>query len=143
MARTELPSVVFADNSYLVALANARDQWHARAQELYRDMHVARTRLVTTRAVLLEFGNQMSKRDRRGVAVRFLQALEQDSLTEIVEVTPDLYAAGFALFAGRPDKDWGLVDCLSFALMTARGLTDALTADDHFTQAGFAALLLA
>lgn len=142
MARTDLPRVVFADTSFYVALANARDQWHPRAQQRFRDIQAAGTRMVTTHAVLFEFGNQMSKPDRRGPAVSFLQALEQDPTTEIVEVTTGLYAAGFALFAARPDKDWGLVDCVSFALMADRGLTAALTADDHFAQAGFAALLL-
>ncbi len=35
----------------------------------------------------------------------------------------------------------GLPLLLSFEVMRARGLTDALTADEHFRQAGFRALL--
>jgi len=35
-----------------------------------------------------------------------------------------------------------LTDCASFVVMTERRLTDALTADDHFRQAGFRPLLL-
>ena len=34
-----------------------------------------------------------------------------------------------------------LVDCISFIIMTKRNLTDALTTDEHFQQAGFRALL--
>ena len=41
----------------------------------------------------------------------------------------------------RQDKNWSSVDCTSFAVMTERGLTDALTADHHFEQAGFTVLL--
>ncbi|MFM5956954.1 MAG: PIN domain-containing protein, partial [Dolichospermum sp.] len=41
----------------------------------------------------------------------------------------------------REDKEWGLVDCISFIVMQDRGITDALTADTHFQQAGFRALL--
>jgi predicted nucleic acid-binding protein len=37
--------------------------------------------------------------------------------------------------------EWGLVDCISFIVMQNRGITDALTADIHFQQAGFRALL--
>jgi uncharacterized protein len=46
------------------------------------------------------------------------------------------------LFRNRPDKEWGLVDCISFVVMTEKGIAQALTADQHFNQAGFKALLL-
>ena len=49
-------------------------------------------------------------------------------------------AAGFDLFAARSDKAWSLTDCISFSVMTERGLSEALTADHHFEQAGFRAL---
>jgi uncharacterized protein len=41
----------------------------------------------------------------------------------------------------RRDKEWSLTDCISFVVMKERGLTEALTADHHFEQAGFKALL--
>ncbi len=41
----------------------------------------------------------------------------------------------------RPDKDWSLTDCISFVVMEEHGITDALTGDHHFEQAGFRALL--
>jgi len=47
---------------------------------------------------------------------------------------------GLHLFERRRDKAWSLTDCISFAVMTDRGLTDALTGDHHFEQAGFRAL---
>jgi hypothetical protein len=46
-----------------------------------------------------------------------------------------------SLFKQRKDKEWGLVDCVSFIVMQNRGMTDALTADTHFQQAGFRPLL--
>ena len=42
----------------------------------------------------------------------------------------------------RTDKEWGITDCISFVVMEEYGLTEALTADKHFRQAGFKALLL-
>ena len=53
-----------------------------------------------------------------------------------------LLQQGLALYRARPDKDWGLTDCVSFVLMKQEGITEALTADVHFRQAGFTALLL-
>ena len=44
-------------------------------------------------------------------------------------------------FAARPDKEWSLTDCISFVAMNERDITDALTSDHHFEQAGFRILL--
>jgi uncharacterized protein len=44
---------------------------------------------------------------------------------------------GLNLFAARPDKEWSLTDCISFAVIEPRGISDALTGDHHFEQAGF------
>jgi len=38
-------------------------------------------------------------------------------------------------------KEWGLTDSVSFVVMQQVGITDALTTDDHFRQAGFRVLL--
>jgi predicted nucleic acid-binding protein len=46
------------------------------------------------------------------------------------------------LFGQRADKEWSLADCVSFVLKQEQQLTDALTCDHHFVQAGFRALLL-
>jgi len=45
------------------------------------------------------------------------------------------------LYAERPDKGWSLTDCISFVVMRQQGITQALTGDHHFEQAGFTALL--
>ena len=52
-----------------------------------------------------------------------------------------LFQEGVQLYNARPDKDWSLTDCISFVVMQEHGLTDALTGDHHFEQAGFTALL--
>lgn len=70
-----------------------------------------------------------------------MDALERDPQVEIVLITDELYREAMALFCSRLDKDWGLIDCLSFIVMKERGLSDALTTDEHFEQAGFLALL--
>ena len=57
-------------------------------------------------------------------------------------VEPALWEGGWELYRNRPDKAWSLTDCISFLVMQQGGLTDALTADEHFRQAGFRAVLL-
>ena len=46
------------------------------------------------------------------------------------------------MYRARTDKEWGLTDCISFVLMKNEGISEALTADIHFRQAGFTAILL-
>jgi hypothetical protein len=48
--------------------------------------------------------------------------------------------AGFERFAARQEKGWALTDCISFAAMAERGLSETLTADNHFEHAGFRAV---
>jgi hypothetical protein len=52
----------------------------------------------------------------------------------VVHVTPDFYAKGWELYSNRLDKDWGVIDCISFVIMQERNLTEALTSDHHFEQ---------
>lgn len=131
----------FLDASYAIALSAPTDEHHDRAAELAERMEAEGTRLVTTRAVVLEVGNAMARLRYRRAAIALLDALESDSTVEIVPLTERLYERAFRLYRDRSDKEWGLTDCLSFVVMEDRELTDALTADDHFRQAGFHALL--
>ena len=62
-------------------------------------------------------------------------------MVDIIFVTNDLYLRAVRHYQQRPDKEWGLTDCISFLVMSDRGLTAALTADRHFAQAGFVCLL--
>ncbi len=71
----------------------------------------------------------------------FVEHLLADVGTQFIPASSDLFQRGLALFGKRPDKDWSLVDCISFVVMKERRLTDALTTDLHFKQAGFKALL--
>lgn len=136
-----LPPRVFLDTSYVIALLVPQDQHHATATALSRQMIEARIQLVTTRAVLTEIGNALSRQRYRVVCLQTLRTLETDGAVEIVPLSDDLFRRGLDLFEARPDREWGLADCMSFVVMEDLGLTDALTADRHFEQAGYRALL--
>jgi predicted nucleic acid-binding protein len=59
----------------------------------------------------------------------------------IVPTTDEVFEAGLKLYLNRSDKYWSLTDCISFEVMEREGLTEALTGDHHFEQAGFIALM--
>jgi predicted nucleic acid-binding protein len=95
----------------------------------------------TTEAVIIEIGNALAA-GLRAEAVRFFEAIPRTSNLKVVPVTSALLESAINLYRDRPDKDWGLTDCISFEVMRENSLAEALTADRHFIQAGFRALLL-
>ena len=74
---------------------------------------------------------------RRSLGLRLLARLTGEAGYEIVPVTEHLLQEALDLYRSRNDKEWGLTDCTSFILMRQRGVTEALTADIHFTQCRF------
>ncbi len=134
---------VFLDTAYAIALSSPGDLFHQRAIQLAEQIEQQNIRLVTTRAVILEIGNALSKQRYRSAAIRLLDAVEADPAVEIVPLSEQLYARSLGLYRERPDKDWGLTDCISFVVMRERGIIEALTTDEHFQQASFRALMRA
>jgi len=125
---------VFIDTGYILALVNENDQHHAEAlalSERYDGQPV-----VVTDAVLLEIGNALSRMDRNA-AVQIIQDLRDSPGTTVVTLTPERFESAFDLYRRHTDKQWGLVDCVSFIVMRRMGLTTALAFDQHFVQAGF------
>ena len=59
----------------------------------------------------------------------------------MVPIDDDVYRRALDLFASRSDKEWSLTDCISFVVMRDGAVTQALSTDAHFAQAGFEALL--
>jgi predicted nucleic acid-binding protein len=60
----------------------------------------------------------------------------------VVPFQLELIDSAVQLYRTRPDKSWSLTDCLSFVVMERRQLTEALTTDGHFEQAGMKAMML-
>ena len=132
---------VFLDTAYTISLSSEQDDLHELALQIADDLEEEHTSIITTQAIMLEIGNALSKKRFRHAAVTLLQALGSDPSVEVVPFSQELYDKAFDLFRKRPDKDWGLIDCVSFIVMQERGITQALTTDDHYRQAGFQALM--
>jgi len=125
---------VFADTSYYLALINSADVHHSSAYEYTQGFDGA---FVTTAWVLTELANFLSRSVNRPVFLSLLKDLREDHRVTISEPTSQLFESAIDLYARRPDKDWSLTDCVSFVVMDELNLTDALTADHHFEQAGY------
>jgi uncharacterized protein len=128
---------VFLDTYGLIAWINTRDAAHERVRSYLASYAGS---IVTTEWVLLEFADAFSLSSTKPFAIEAIKRIHRLPMFLVVGFDPAVYQAGFDLYEARSDKDWSLTDCISFTVMTQRGLSEALTADHHFEQAGFRAV---
>jgi len=129
---------IFADTFYFLAIVSHDDAAHARAVALSSRLTAP---IVTTAWVLTETADALAVPRQRPIFRTLFDSLRNDVQVNIVSATYTLFEQGIALFNARPDKSWSLTDCISFVVMQQMQLTDALTGDHHFEQAGFRTLL--
>jgi uncharacterized protein len=131
---------VFADTSYWIAILNPRDQLHAKAVGVTREL--SSTRIVTSEMVLAELLNSFSDAGRlREAVASMVQELRQSRNVAVVPQTSEQFQSALQRYRQAADKSWSLTDCASFEAMEGEDIKGALTHDQHFAQAGFETLL--
>jgi uncharacterized protein len=133
---------VLLDTSFILALENRDDAHHERAMKLAHDLAQEGAVLVLHWGILLEIGDGYARVERRDKGRELLNKFQSEEGFSIVPLTDPLLQEATSLYCDRCDKNWGLTDCISFVLMRRENISEALTADAHFRQAGFLALLL-
>ena len=131
-------TAVFVDTAFYIALTNPRDTWHEGAKSIALETY---GEMETTEFVLVELANHLGSPATRTFFIRSYEALRMDEKTIIEPASSEAIRNGLSIYAERSDKGWSLTDCISIAVMGRRGLTDVLTTDHPFEQAGFRILL--
>jgi hypothetical protein len=131
-------TALFADTYYFIALLSPGDEAHRKAVAFTQQFT---ERLLTTAWVITEIADGLKEARARERFVQFYDRLRVRDDVTIVPCSDELFGQGFELFRRRSDKEWSLTDCISFVVMQRENVTEALTADHHFEQAGFVALL--
>lgn len=133
----------FVDTSGWAAWADRREQFHAQAVAAFEKVWQHGGQVATTNWVLAELTALLTSplRVPKSQQIQLLKDIRADTGVCVVYIDASLEAAAWQLWEARPDKDWTLIDCTSFVAMQQHKLTDAITADHHFEQAGFARLL--
>jgi len=134
-----VPGEFFVDTSAWYPLIVARHPDHARLGSALRALIRNHRRLVTTNLVVAETHTLLLRRVGRTTALTFLQTVGE-SPNVVVRSSRELEAAAERDWLTRyDDQDFSFADAVSFAVMTERGIRDALTLDHHFVVAGFQA----
>jgi predicted nucleic acid-binding protein len=132
---------VFVDTSGLYALVDRKDAHHATARAVVERLLRAGRRLVATDYVLAETVNLANARSGTRVAIRVLDLIEQSAGIRIEWIGASRFDITKVFFRKHADHSYSFTDCTSFVLMRELKLSQALTTDHHFSQAGFETLL--
>jgi predicted nucleic acid-binding protein len=134
---------VFVDTSGLYALVDKSDTRHRQAREVVEKLLRAGRRLVVTDYVVTEAVNLANARSGSRVAVRVLDLVEQSAGIRIEWIESARFDKTKAFFRRHADHSYSFTDCSSFVIMRELRLTEALTTDRHFVEAGWRTLLSA
>jgi uncharacterized protein len=132
---------IFVDTSGLYALVDRKDAHHPAARSVVERLVRAGRRLLATDYVVAETVNLANARSGARVAIRVLDLLEQSAGIRIEWIGTARFDATKTFFRKNADHAYSFTDCTSFVVMRELKLTQALTSDRHFIQAGFEALL--
>jgi len=129
--------LVFVDTGAWIALALARDPFHARAREVWDSLQGAGARLHTSVPVILETFTFLDRNTVRDVALAWQGSLAQVTGLRILTVTPADLEEAWPFFQRRDLHKLSAVDATSFVLMSHEKIRAAFTFDHHFAMAGF------
>ncbi len=132
---------VFVDTSGLYALVEKNDAHHTRARRAVENLLRAGRKLVLTDYIVDETTTLAKARSGKRVAMRVLDLLEQSAGIRIEWIGSSRFEETKTFFRKHADHGYSFTDCTSFVVMNELELTEALTTDKHFREAGFEALL--
>ncbi len=132
---------VFLDTCGWLALLNASDVLHAQANETWPTLGKHGYVVYLTDWIVAETGNGLARSRNKRSFEEAVRRVLVSGRAEFVDVGEELLQRSLGRYVNREDKDWGLVDCLSFIVMEDNDVREAFTNDRHFEQAGFHCLL--
>ncbi len=136
-----MPHRALIDTGALLAIANPRDQYHARAVEIGRRFLAGGGRWLGTSLVLAEFHAHILRWRGPRDARELVRAVLADPAYEWRDTPVELIDAAVAGWLDRyHDQSFSLTDAVSFELMRRERLATAFAFDEDFRTAGYALL---
>jgi len=127
----------FVDTSVLYALIDRKDSHHAAMSELVRRLLQSRRRFVTTDYVVCEAVNLANARSGHHVGMRILDLIDRSAALRVEWIGSLRFEATRAFYRRHLDHRYSFTDCTSFVVMRELDISDVLTTDGHFREAGF------
>lgn len=132
---------VFVDTMGWYSLLDRRDEWHRAARDEMDRLRAAATPLVTTDYILDETATLLKVRRALRAIQGFFDSVGSSRMLTVTPVNADRFDRARTFFLKQLDHGYSFTDVTSFVVMQELGLTDVLTHDAHFAEAGFVPLL--
>ncbi len=121
--------MVYVDASFYIALLNKKEENHALAMKLIKNLK--NKRLITAQIILGEVLTVGSMRVDKKKTIKYVEAILNGN-THIIYETPELIKKAFSFFKQIPSKNISWADCFSFAAMHTLGIKQVLSFDKDF-----------
>ncbi len=132
---------IFIDTSGFFALISREDKYHTEANQCFVDAARNKQYFITTDYVLVETATLIKARRMSHQLRDFFKRVENARTCHTLWTDEKQFTLARDFFIKHQDQAWSFTDCHSFLTMKQLKLLDALTADHHFAQAGFNAIL--
>lgn len=132
---------IFLDTSGLFSFLVKSDEKHGLASATIHKVIKGGGRLVTTDYIIDETATLLKARGFGHIVSNLFDSILSSKICRIEWMEQDHFDSTKALFLKHCDHEWSFTDCFSFIAMRSAGLTEALTKDAHFREAGFVPLL--
>jgi len=132
---------VFIDTAGWACLLDRREAKHGEAARLMAECSQIRRPLVTTDYVVDETATLLIARRAGGLLGDFFELIGRSAALTVTPVGPGRFREACGYLLKHRDQGYSFTDVTSFIVMRELGMTDALTEDRHFEQAGFRCLL--
>lgn len=138
------PRRIFVDTQGWAEVFHSAGLHHAQASALMQEAESQRWEFITSNMILSELTPLLHSRNFRlpqSVILDLISRIRVLPNLSITYVDPVLDQQAWELLYANPQQPWSHVDATSMVVMRQIGVTEILTADHHFTQAGFSILL--
>ena len=131
---------LFVDTSAWYVLAVPSAPQHEKVSETMRRRIGRGARIVTTNLIIAETHALLLRRTNRRVALTFAREVRRTP-NIVIASSPEYEESAVADWLEKfDDQDFSFTDAVSFAVMSDRGVREALALDHHFAVAGFVVL---
>lgn len=131
----------FLDTSGLFAILAKPDPAHPSAVEWLARARAAKASAVTTDYILDETATLLKSRGRPDLIPALFNLISPGSALRVEWIGRERFEVARQFLLRHNDHEYSFTDCTSFVVMRELQVSDALTTDKHFREAGFTPLL--